>query len=46
MDTEVVRGTGRLMGTVWDATKVMGAARGTVEVSEACDEGVAQGQVV
>jgi hypothetical protein len=40
------RGVGRVEGTTWGTVKVMGAARGAVEVGEACDEGAAQGQAV
>jgi hypothetical protein len=39
-------GMGGAEGTAWGAPKVMGAARGAVEVGEACDEGVAWGLVV
>jgi hypothetical protein len=42
IDVGVACGTGGVEGAAWDATKVMGAAQGVAEVSEAGDEGVAQ----
>jgi hypothetical protein len=46
MTAEVARGTGEVIGAVWGATEVMGAARGVGEVGEASDVGVTKGRAV
>jgi hypothetical protein len=46
MDAEVTCGSGGVVGAAWGAAKVMGAVRGTTEVSEVDDEGVTRGRTV
>jgi hypothetical protein len=43
MDVWDARGTGGVIGVAWGATKVVGAARGTTEVSEVDDNGAMMG---
>jgi hypothetical protein len=46
MDVGAARGAGGDKGAVWGVAKVVGAARGVTEVSEAGNEGTAQGMAV
>jgi hypothetical protein len=46
MDARAAHGVGRVEGTAWGATKVMGATREKAKVGEAGDGGATQGWAV
>jgi hypothetical protein len=46
VDSGAVRGMGGVDGVAWTTAKVVDAARGAAEVSEAGDKGTAQGLAV
>jgi hypothetical protein len=46
VDAGAMCGMGGVVGATWGATEVMGAARGTMKVGEAADDGAMRVQAV